>query len=77
MGRQTDLYLGHVVGNCRLAVPEVRAQATARYIKPIIKKSLHSFLGSVGYYRKFIPGMADYTAKLIPAISKTAPGSVQ
>ena len=74
MGGQTKLYLGHVVGNDRLAVPEVRAQAMARYIKPITKKGLRSFLGSVGYYRKFIPGIADYTAKLTPAISKMAPG---
>ena len=39
-GGKQMLYLGHVVGNNKLAVPEVRTQAMARYIKQITKKGL-------------------------------------
>ena len=71
------LYLGHVVGSGHLAVPEARAKAMQDYILPKTKKGLRSLLGSISYYRKFIPNMADYTAKLTPAMAKAAPSQIQ
>ena len=44
-------YLGHKIGEGRLAVPEDRAAAIANFIKPTSKKGLRAFLGTTGYYR--------------------------
>ena len=46
------------------------------YVQPVTKKGLRSFLGSVSYYRRFIPNIAQYTSLLTPATSKEAPSRV-
>ena len=71
------LYLCHLVGSGHLEVPEARAKAMQDYILPKTKKGLRRFLGTISYYRKFIPNMADYTAKLTPAMAKAAPSQIQ
>ena len=38
-----------------MAVPEDRAAAIANFIKPTSKKGVRAFLGTTGYYRKFVP----------------------
>ncbi len=50
-GRKFLGYLGHQIGCGRVAVPEYRVSTMAEFRKPITKKQLRSFLGSVGYYR--------------------------
>ena len=37
-----------------LAVPEMRVKSMAKYGRPITKRQLRSFLGSVGYYRAVV-----------------------
>lgn len=69
-------YLGHLVGSGTLAVPEMRVTAMRNYIRPVSKKDLRAFLGSVGYFRRFIPGFANYSSLLTPAICQSAPGRV-
>ena len=69
------LYLGHIVGCGKLAVPQDRAKATREYVQPVTKKGLWSFLGSVSYYRRFIPNIAQYTS-LTPTTSKEASSCV-
>ena len=71
------LYLGHKVRSGHLAVPEARAKAMQDYIISKTKKVLRSFLRSITYYRKFIPNIADYTAKLTPETAKAAPSHIQ
>ncbi len=58
-GRQI-LYLGHVVGDGRLAVPEDRARAMLDYKPSKTKSGLRSFLGSISYYRRFIKNVANF-----------------
>jgi len=70
-------YLGHVVGNGRLAIPQHRVEAIQKFIQPVTQKDLRSFLGTLSYYRKFIPGFAEQSALLSPATSKMAPRVVQ
>ena len=36
------------------------------------KKQLRSFLGGIGYYRRYINGFATNSAELIPAMAKGA-----
>ncbi len=48
----------------------------AKYGRPITKKQLRSFLGSVGYYRAFVKNFASLSSALTPAISLSAPRMV-
>ncbi len=59
---------GHRVGFGRLAVPEIRMKAMAEYERPKTKKQQWPFLGSIGYYRQFVPGFAERSWLLTPAI---------
>ncbi len=49
----------------------------AEFRQPTTKRDLKAFLGSVGYYRRYIPNFADYSALLKPATSAKAPGNVR
>ena len=44
----------------------------SKFVQPITKWDLHSFLGAISYYRKFIPSFSLYSYKLTPATAKTA-----
>ena len=69
-------YLGHIIGDGKIAVPRQRVTAIQTYKMPRTKSDMHSFLGLIGYYRCFIPGFAQYSALLTPAVAKQAPGEV-
>ncbi len=76
-GRKYMSSLGHQVGCGKVAVPEARVSAMREYGRPITKKQLRSFLGSVGYYRSFVDGFAALSVKLTPSVSLSAPQKVQ
>jgi len=75
-GRKCMSYLGHQIGCGRLGIPEARVNAMRNYQQPITKKQMRAFLGSVGYYREFIPGFATHSRLLTPSTSTAAPGRV-
>ena len=60
-----------------ISIPEARAKAMKEFVKPSTKKGLRSFLGSINYYRRFVPNISENTARLTPATSKSAPGRLQ
>ncbi len=70
-------YLGHRVGGGKVAVPWHRVQVMAEFRQPVTKRDLRAFLGSVGYYRRFIPNFAAHSALLTPATSGMAPVTVR
>ena len=70
-------YLGHRVGSGKVAVPKHRVQAMADFKLPITKRHLRSFLGSIGYYRRFIPHFTNLSSLLTPSTLVKAPGAVQ
>ena len=72
-GRKSLLYLGHKIGCGSLSVPEHRVEALRSFAQPVTKKQLRSFLGSMSYYRQFIPQFASYSSLLTPATSLKAP----
>ena len=69
------LYLGHVSGGGRMKPKLSKVEAVKNYPVPTNKSDIRSFLGLVGYYRKFIPNFAsisvplsDLTKKLVSKI---------
>ena len=70
-------YLGHKIGEGRLAVPEDRAAVIANFIKPTGKKGVRAFLGTTGYYRKFVPDYGKLAKPLTLLIRKLEPERVQ
>jgi len=48
----------------------------AQFRLPSTKKNIRAFLGSVGYYRRFIQGFTNQSALLTPTTSKLALGRV-
>ena len=75
-GRAVE-FLGHFVGRGSMAVPAHRTTALAEYTKPKSKRGLRAFLGSVGFYRRYLPKLANWTSTLTPMTSKQAPQKVE
>ena len=68
--------LGHIVGGGITAVPESKIKALRDIPRPMRKKQLWSFLGGIGYYRRYINGYASDSAELTPATAKGAPDRI-
>ena len=74
--KRTLEYLGHVVGNGLVSVPEVKVEALRNYTQPKTKAQLKSFLGLTGYYRHFILNYANYSKPLNVKTKAEAPLAV-
>jgi len=57
-------YLGHVVGRDGVATNPEKVQAVKEWTVPRHLPELMAFLGLVGYYRQYIPGLAGVTQPL-------------
>ena len=75
-GRAVE-FLGHYVGRGSMSIPEHRTTALKNYSRPRSKKGLRAFLGSVGFYRRYLPKLADWTSILTPMTSKQAPQTLE
>ena len=64
--------LGHTI----LSVPAHHVHTMQEFRKPVNKKDLRAFLGSIGYYCKFINNFAKHSFLLILATSFKALGKV-
>ncbi len=72
-GRSHLLYLGYRIGSGSFSIPDHRVSALSEFARPVTKKQLRSFLGSMSYYRQFIPKFAECSSLLTPATSLRAP----
>lgn len=75
-GARSLSYLGHMVGVGFISVPEARVKAIKEYQRPVTKRDLRAFLGTVGYYRRFIPGFAGRAGPLFAALKKGLPDTL-
>ena len=70
-------FLWHFVGRGQMSIPAHRCTALATYTKPRTKKGLRAFLGSVGFYRRYLEKLAHWTSLLTPKTGKQAPQIVE
>ena len=66
-------YLGYQVGEGLLSVPEAHLNSIQTLSQPKTVKQLRSFLGTVGYYRRFVPQFSTHSAELTPSTKKGMP----
>ena len=76
-GGQAVKFLGHWVGTGKMTVPAHRTEALAKYDKPVTKKGLRAFIGSISFYRRYVENLAAQTAILTPMTTKQAPQRVE
>ena len=76
-GKSEREYLGHVVGSGKTSVPQVRVADLRNFKRPGKKKQLKSFLGLVGFYRRFIQDFGKLAQPLYSAIKREMCEQVQ
>ncbi|OOZ48264.1 hypothetical protein BOW40_12595 [Solemya velum gill symbiont] len=63
-------FLAHIVGGGRIEPTQDKIQGIRDFPIPTSKKQVRSFLGMIGFYRKFIPNFAETAASLFDLTSK-------
>ena len=76
-GKSEIEYLGHVVGSGKTSVPSARVADLRNFKRPGTKKQLRSFLGLVGFYRRFIQDFGKLAQPLYSAIKREMCEQVQ
>ncbi len=70
--RQETSYLGYHLGNGKLRPQVDKVEAIRRSPRPRLKKEMISFLGLVGWYRRFLPDFATIATPLTNLLTKAA-----
>lgn len=71
--RREVSYLGHIISNEGVKPNPIKIQAIKSFPRPQCIKSIKSFLGLVGYYRKFIQNFAKIAKPLTLLLKKDTP----
>lgn len=66
-------YVGYVIGFGKIKPQVGKVEAIQSFPVPTTKKKVKSFLGLVGWYRKFIPHFAEYSDVLDNLTKITTP----
>ena len=68
--RHEVAYLGHIVSKDGVKPNPEKIDCIKNYPRPLNTKDIKSFLGLVGYYRKFIPAFSNSSQKLTCLLKK-------
>ena len=68
--KATVTYLGHEIGQGRVAPRSAKVQAIVDFPSPSSKKELLRFLGMCGFYRKFVRNFSEVVAPLTDLLKK-------
>jgi hypothetical protein len=71
--RQSINYLGHVISPAGVATDQSKIDTVRDWPTPVDSKQLGSFLGLVGYYRKFVKNYGSITKPLTQLVRKNTP----
>ena len=70
-------FLGHIAGSGQIKPVQDKISAIKNFAVPETKKQVRSFLGLVGFYRKFIPQFSDISVVLTDLTKKNAPNKIK
>ncbi|KAG1936368.1 gag-pol fusion protein [Pimephales promelas] len=76
MAKREISYLGFVIGGGVIRPQQEKIEAIRRYQPPTTKKQVRSFLGLVGWYRRFIPNFSARASVLTDLTRSAAPNKV-
>ena len=65
-----DHFLGHVVTKDRISVEPTKVEAIVNWPRPTTMIEVKSFLGMVGYYRRFVEGFSKLALPMTRLIRK-------
>ena len=70
-------YLGHKVGRSGVLPEDTKVRAIEEMPVPQTKKQVRSFLGMIGYYRRFVSHFATKADPLVTLTKKGLPEQIQ
>ncbi|KAK3102478.1 hypothetical protein FSP39_011646 [Pinctada imbricata] len=70
-------YLGHTVGDGTITPNDKKLEAIRNAPRPETKKQIRSFLGLIGFYRKFVPNFAAVAVPLTDLTRKGVPNKFE
>ncbi len=65
-----------MIGRGKMATPQARVDAMAKYKMPKTLNQMRSFLGLANYYAKYVPSFVSHLSVLSPAIRKDQPSKI-
>ena len=77
MAQREVAYLGYIIGFGKIKPQLGKVEAMHSFPIPTTKRKVRSFLGLVGWYRKFVPHFADRAVALNDLTKSSAPNKVR
>ena len=77
LGAQSCEFLGHRVSARAISPQTVKVEAIFNFQRPLLKKDVRSFLGLIGYYRRYNPQFSSLAAPLSDLTKAQEPDTIQ